>query len=65
MPASCLIDDERRTIFSRAWGVLTDADVVRHNRALVRDLESGMAWIGLAPGTPWPAEAPDRVVEDA
>ena len=138
MPASYLIDDERRTIFSRAWGVLTDADVIRHNRALileprfragynrladfrdvtelrltaevvlsesallrlapesrrafvvssdlafgfarmfqlggavsdealqvVRDLESGMAWIGLAPGTPWPAAAPDRVVEDA
>src|SRR5260221_2200018 len=138
MPASYPIDDERRTIFSRAWGVLTDADVVRHNRALiqeprfrpgynrladfrdvtelrltaevvsseaallrlapnsrrafvvstdlafgfarmfqlagavpdealqvVRDLESGMAWIGLSPGTPWPAAAPDGVVDDA
>ena len=137
MPASYLIDDQRRTIFSRAWGVLSDAGVIRHNRALmrdprfraeysrladfrevtelrvsadviqreaallalaprsrrafvvgtdlafgfarmfqlagavsdeslqvVRDLESGMGWIGLDPGTPWPAGAPDGVIED-
>ena len=138
MPASYLIDDRRRTIFSRAWGVLTDGGVISHNRTLiqdprfraeycrladfrevtelrvsadviqreaallalaptsrrafvvstdlafgfarmfqlagavpddalqvVRDLESGMAWIGLEPDTPWPAGAPDGVIEDA
>jgi len=37
MPASYLLDLERRVVFSRAWGVLTDADITAHAAALRSD----------------------------
>ena len=37
MPASYRIDTERRTVFSRATGVLTDGDLLEHQRQLGND----------------------------
>ncbi|MDQ6872991.1 MAG: hypothetical protein M3037_13455 [Gemmatimonadota bacterium] len=37
MPATHLIDVERKLVISRAWGVMTDADVREHNRMLRSD----------------------------
>lgn len=37
MPASYLIDRTRGVVFSRAWGVLTDEDILAHVRVLRGD----------------------------
>ncbi|HEV7593626.1 MAG TPA: hypothetical protein VGO33_01420 [Gemmatimonadaceae bacterium] len=37
MPAKYSIDVERRLVISSAWGVMTDADVREHRRALRND----------------------------
>jgi hypothetical protein len=37
MPASYLIDQARGVVFSRAWGVLTDEDILAHARVLRAD----------------------------
>ena len=37
MPATYLIDVERKLVISRAWGVVTDDDVLEHNRMLRAD----------------------------
>jgi hypothetical protein len=37
MPANYSIDVERKLVISRAWGVMTDADVREHRRALRND----------------------------
>jgi len=37
MPGSYVIDSERRTVFIRAWGVLTDAEMRAHVEALRSD----------------------------
>ncbi len=37
LPATHLIDVERKLVISRAWGVMTDADVREHNRMLRSD----------------------------
>ena len=45
MPASYLIDQERGVVFSRAWGVLTDKDLLAHAKVLRSDAR-------LTPGLP-------------
>jgi hypothetical protein len=37
MPASYFIDVVRRIVFSRSWGVFTEAEVNSHNYALLHD----------------------------
>jgi hypothetical protein len=37
MPASYLIDQTRGVVFSRAWGVLTDEEILAHARVLLAD----------------------------
>jgi hypothetical protein len=37
MPASYLIDPARGVVFSRAWGVLTDEEILAHGRVLRAD----------------------------
>ena len=37
MPVSYLIDTTRRIVFSRGWGVLTDAEIAAHPHALRAD----------------------------
>ena len=37
MPATYSIDSERKLVISRAWGVMTSADVREHRRALRSD----------------------------
>ena len=37
MPATYSIDTERKLVISRAWGVMTSADVREHRRALRSD----------------------------
>jgi len=37
MPSSYLIDVAQKLVFSRGWGVVTDADVLRHAEALRAD----------------------------
>ena len=37
MPASYVIDQDHRVVFSRGWDGLTDADLARHQAALLRD----------------------------
>lgn len=39
MPADYLIDRALGVVFSRAWGVLTDADLLDHQRRLGQDPE--------------------------
>lgn len=39
MPAEYLIDRSIGVVFSRAWGVLTDADLLDHQRRLGQDPE--------------------------
>lgn len=37
MPIAYRIDSERQRIFTQAWGVLTDADLLAHKGRLLRD----------------------------
>jgi hypothetical protein len=37
MPADYTIDTERQLVYSRAWGVVTDADLLEHQRRLALD----------------------------
>jgi len=37
MPGSYLIDGERRIVFSRGWGVLTDDEILSHAKTLRAD----------------------------
>jgi hypothetical protein len=37
MPASFRIDTEHRIVFSRGWGVLSDEDLIEHQRLLAAD----------------------------
>jgi hypothetical protein len=37
MPADYTIDTERRLVYSRGWGDLTDADLLEHQRRLALD----------------------------
>lgn len=37
MPAAYTIDPVRRVVFSRAWGILTDEDLLEHQRQLKAD----------------------------
>jgi hypothetical protein len=37
LPATYLIDPERKLVISHAWGVVTDDDVREHNRMLCTD----------------------------
>ncbi len=37
MPADYTIDNAHRVVFSRAWGVLTDDDLLEHQRRLKAD----------------------------
>ena len=39
MAASFLIDVPRRIVFSRGWGVLTDAEVLAHVKGLLTAVE--------------------------
>jgi hypothetical protein len=38
MPASYVIDTERRRVISRAWGVLSEEELIAHYRAIAADL---------------------------
>ena len=44
MPADYLIDRAIGVVFSRAWGVLTDADLLEHQRRLGLDPEFNPSW---------------------
>jgi hypothetical protein len=67
MPASYLLDPERRVVFSRAWGVLPDAELAAAADAdqfrIVRAIEPALEWIGLDPATRWPSQAPDATFD--
>lgn len=39
VPISYRIDQERRLVLTRAWGVLTDDDIINHKERLARDPE--------------------------
>ena len=44
MPAEYRIDRPRRTVYSRAWGILTDQDLIQNSAALYADpgFEAGL-----------------------
>jgi len=44
MPISFLLDAPRGIVFSRGWGVLTDAEILAHARALKGDPRFDPAW---------------------
>ena len=44
---------------SRVLFTYTDAGIDQYT--LFRALEPAMEWVGLAPDTPWPAQAPDKI----
>jgi hypothetical protein len=48
MPASYLIDIPNRIVFSRAWGVLTDSEIIAHAETLKVDprFNSGFRQVG-------------------